>query len=60
MSNKDKKSELSEFFSALSEENINIDMITTSEIRITCIINEDSIAAAARALHRAFDLGNVS
>ena len=47
-------------FSALSEENINIDMITTSEIRITCIINEDSIAAAARALHRAFDLGNVS
>ena len=47
-------------FSALSEENINIDMITTSEIRITCIINEYSIAAAARALHRAFDLGNVS
>ena len=47
-------------FSALSEENINIDMITTSEIRITCIINEDSIAAAARALHSAFGLGNVS
>ena len=47
-------------FSALSEENINIDMITTSEIRITCIIKQDSISEAAQALHRAFDLGNTN
>ena len=43
-------------FSALSEENINIQLITTSEIRITCIIDEARVKDAVRALHRAFEL----
>ena len=43
-------------FSALSEKNINIHLITTSEIRITCIVDEDRVGEAVRALHRAFEL----
>ena len=47
-------------FRALSRKNINIDMITTSEIRITCIIKKESISEAAQALHRAFELGDTN
>ncbi len=43
-------------FGALSEKGINIQLITTSEIRITCIINDAQIKDAVRALHRAFEL----
>ena len=43
-------------FSALGEAGVNIEMITTSEIRITCVIARDHLQAAARALHRAFEL----
>ena len=43
-------------FRALSEKGINIQLITTSEIRITCIINETQIKDAVRALHQAFEL----
>jgi len=43
-------------FSALSEKGINIQLITTSEIRITCIIDEARIKEAVRVLHRAFEL----
>jgi len=43
-------------FSTLSEKNINIQLITTSEIRITCIIDEAKVKDAVRALHRAFAL----
>ena len=43
-------------FGALSEQSINIQLITTSEIRITCIIDEDRVGDAVRALHRAFEL----
>ena len=43
-------------FRALSERGINIQLITTSEIRITCIINDDEIEDAVRALHQAFEL----
>ena len=43
-------------FSALSEKEINIQLITTSEIRITCIISEDKVEEAVRVLHRAFEL----
>ena len=46
----------SRMFSALSEKGINIQLITTSEIRITCIIEEDRVKEAVRALHRAFRL----
>jgi len=41
-------------FGALSEKNINIQLITTSEIRITCIIDEAQVKEAVRALHQAF------
>ena len=43
-------------FRALSEHGINIQLITTSEIRITCIIDEARVKDAVRALHRAFEL----
>ena len=43
-------------FSSLSERDINIEMITTSEIRITCLVKEEATADAAKALHEAFEL----
>jgi aspartate kinase len=43
-------------FDTLHRENINIQLITTSEIRITCIIDEARVKDAVRALHRAFEL----
>ena len=43
-------------FQALSEKKINILLISTSEIRITCIIEESQVTEALRALHRAFEL----
>jgi aspartate kinase len=43
-------------FKVLSEQNINIQLITTSEIRITCIINESRVKDAVVALHKAFEL----
>lgn len=46
----------SQMFRALADKGINIDAITTSEIRITCLISESQVAAAACALHDAFQL----
>ncbi|MGO0122246.1 aspartate kinase [Desulfothermobacter acidiphilus] len=43
-------------FAALSAEGINIEMISTSEIKISCIIKEEEIPRAVRALHRCFSL----
>ncbi len=43
-------------FDTLSKENINIHCITTSEIRITCIIDEARVRDAVKALHKAFEL----
>jgi aspartate kinase len=45
-------------FRALSDASVNIHMITTSEIRITCIINEEAVDMAVQSLHKAFDLEN--
>ena len=45
-------------FETLFNEGINIEMITTSEIRITCVIAEERVQDAVRALHRAFELEN--
>jgi aspartate kinase len=42
-------------FRVLSEKGINIQLITTSEIRITCIIDEAKVKDAVRALHHAFE-----
>lgn len=46
----------SKMFATLAEENINIMMISTSEIRISCIIEEKYTELAVRSLHTAFDL----
>lgn len=46
----------STMFRSLAEAKINIEMITTSEIRITCIIESDQVAKAAEVLHAAFEL----
>ncbi|MCK5590213.1 MAG: aspartate kinase [Dehalococcoidales bacterium] len=43
-------------FRTLYEQGINIQLITTSEIRITCIVSEDRVEDAVQALHRAFEL----
>ena len=43
-------------FAALASEGINILSITTSEIRITCLIERDMVKNAVRALHKAFEL----
>jgi aspartate kinase len=43
-------------FQTLAEKGINIQLITTSEIRITCIIDESQVKEAVRALHRAFEV----
>jgi len=43
-------------FRTLHQHGINIQLIATSEIRITCIISEDKIKDAVRALHQAFEL----
>ena len=43
-------------FNALYESGINIELITTSEIRITCLIDEERTNDAVRALHKAFEL----
>lgn len=46
-------------FEALAENNINIQVISTSEIKVSCLIDLDSVPMAVRAIHEAFDLGNV-
>jgi aspartate kinase len=46
----------SQMFRTLSEEGINIRMISTSEIKISVLIDEKYMELAVRALHKAFDL----
>ena len=46
----------SKMFRTLSEEGINIQMITTSEIKTSVVIDEKYMELAVRSLHRAFDL----
>ncbi len=43
-------------FRALFDAKVNIELITTSEIRITCLIDESQVPKAVRALHKAFEL----
>ena len=47
-----------EFCEALRDAGVNIELISTSEIRITVIIREDDVEAAARAIHEKFELGS--
>lgn len=46
-------------FRTLAEERINIEMISTSEIRITCLIERAEVERAVRALHAAYELDQV-
>ncbi len=43
-------------FGTLADAGVNIEMISTSEVRITCMIAEDALETALRALHAAFEL----
>ena len=43
-------------FKALSENGVNIQMISTSEIKITIVINESAVTKAVKALHEAFEM----
>ncbi|HET6771052.1 MAG TPA: aspartate kinase [Actinomycetota bacterium] len=44
-------------FSALADEGINVEMITTSPIRISCVVRASDVARAAQVLHDRFSLG---
>jgi aspartate kinase len=44
-------------FEVLGEERINIEMISTSPIKISCVIAADRVPDAVKSLHRAFELG---
>jgi aspartate kinase len=44
-------------FSTLGDEGINIEMISTSPIKISCVVRHDAVDRAVRALHGAFELG---
>jgi len=45
------------FFGALAEAGVNIEMISTSEIRISVVVDENDVEQAVAAAHEAFDLG---
>ncbi|HEX2436353.1 MAG TPA: aspartate kinase [Solirubrobacterales bacterium] len=44
-------------FKVLGDESINIEMISTSPIKISCVVAADHVPAAVKALHEAFELG---
>jgi aspartate kinase len=46
-------------FRTLAEEGINIQMISTSEIKISVVIDEKYLELAVRVLHKAFELDQV-
>ncbi|RKY34393.1 MAG: aspartate kinase [Candidatus Omnitrophota bacterium] len=49
-----------QMFGALAEKNINIEMISTSEISISCVIKKEKALIAVRALHKVFGLEKIS
>jgi aspartate kinase len=46
-------------FEVLAGEDVNIEMISTSTIRISCVVQEADVERAVRALHRAFELDTI-
>jgi aspartate kinase len=44
------------FFSSIADAGVNIEMISTSEIRISVVVDQDDVDSAVTAAHRAFDL----
>lgn len=49
----------SRMFEVLAQENVNIEMIATTEIKISVVISEDQLEAAVQKLHQAFELDKV-
>ena len=47
------------FFSSLAEAGVNVEMISTSEIRISVVTRDTDLDTAVRAVHDAFELGSV-
>jgi aspartate kinase len=47
-----------DMFAALADEGINIEMISTSSIRVSCVVRAADADRAVRAVHARFDLGN--
>jgi aspartate kinase len=45
------------FFAALADAGVNIEMISTSEIRVSVVCRDTDLDAAVRAVHSAFELG---
>jgi aspartate kinase len=45
-------------FTVLGEAGVNIEMISTSPIKISCVVREEDVARAVRDLHAAFELGD--
>jgi aspartate kinase len=43
-------------FETLAREDVNIEMISTSSIRVSCVVQERDVERAVRALHDAFEL----
>jgi len=48
-----------QMFQVLADKNIQIKMVSTSEIKVSAVINEDKMTEAAQVLHEAFNLGAV-
>ena len=44
-------------FKAIGKKGINIEMIATSEIRVTCVVKEEDGLNALKAVHKEFNLG---
>jgi aspartate kinase len=45
-----------QMFQALAEKGINIEMISTSEIKISCVVRKSEVEDAVKALHKTFEL----
>ena len=45
-------------FQALADKSVNIEMISTSEIKVSCIVNESDCQKAVQTLHKAFGLAS--
>jgi aspartate kinase len=57
---KSNPSVVADMFEALAEEKINIEMISTSTIRISCVVRAEDAERAVRAVHAKFNLGETA
>jgi len=46
-------------FNILGKNNINIQMISTSEIKISCVIDRGDVDRAVKLIHKGFELGKI-